>query len=711
MTANVTHKVFALVLFCGCVLQSLADQWDATRFEYDPETGRLMRKIYPGGKTIEFTWHSEGLPKRITQASGKWMERFYDDRLNAVSNVYSSVDTPDVCIVPNEFGTPLRVSDAAGLVYEYDILPSGQIMTNETVTSPWMNWTLGHLHDQYLRETGWSLSIEGLVKGTVAFDYDEDGKTTHMTCENAFGRAIAVCYTNCCGYSCGYSIAAPNNLVFRQEVVRDFYRRELVTRLRNTMAWNVVFDCTYDYDVRRNLIHRDDQINVSSDLYSYYSTGELAEAVISGVPYSAAYDSAGNCLWASMGVVTNYYQYNELNQCLTKIQTGVNAQNHTYDDDGNLVYVDNGNVYGWDCENRLITIETPSGSVTNTYDYEGRLVKQILPGAVRHCVFDRWNLIYEKIALSNGGIVEKQYFWGADRSGTLDNACGVGGLVAVSVDGEFYFPCYGSNSEITAYVNEAGSIVASYVYGPFGEVNIFSGPMVDQFSFRFMTKRYDDFVGLYDFGGRWYSPILRRWINRDPLGEDGGVNLYVFCGNDPVNKYDPNGCIPLDTVWDLGNIVYDICVGDNLGLATDTAALMIPDVPAGASKLVKAARLSNVRKICPGVRKAKVTYEYLPTALYKNRHTLPPSAAKNWIRQTMHGPAKFNPGWGDAEIKGLIGEAFESAKRQGKFKPADLDGFVYDAGRTVGAANGIITTKIKIHVGRDGKNLHAFPWP
>ena len=41
---------------------------------------------------------------------------------------------------------------------------------------------------------------------------------------------------------------------------------------------------------------------------------------------------------------------------------------------------------------------------------------------------------------------------------------------------------------------------------------------------------------------------------------------------------------------------------------------------------------------------------------------------------------------------------------------ADLDGFVYDAGRTVGAANGIITTKIKIHVGRDGKNLHAFPW-
>ena len=43
MTAKVTHKVLALALLCGCVLQSLADQWDATRFEYDPGTGRLMR--------------------------------------------------------------------------------------------------------------------------------------------------------------------------------------------------------------------------------------------------------------------------------------------------------------------------------------------------------------------------------------------------------------------------------------------------------------------------------------------------------------------------------------------------------------------------------------------------------------------------------------------------------------------------------------------
>ena len=122
-----------------------------------------------------------------------------------------------------------------------------------------------------------------------------------------------------------------------------------------------------------------------------------------------------------------------------------------------------------------------------------------------------------------------------------------------------------------------------------------------------------------------------------------------------------------------------------------------------------AAKLVKIKKICPGVAKAKVTYEYHPTAQYGFKHTLSFSAGKNWIRQTANGAAKFNPGWGDSQIKGLIEEAFAAAKRLGKYKPTDLDGFVYDTGRTIGAANGKITTKIKIHINRDGKNLHAFP--
>ena len=211
--------MIALVAFFDRTQQAYAAQWDTTRFEYEPGTGRLTRKVYADGKAINYTYHYGNLPKRITQASGKWMERFYDGRLNVTSNVYSSENTPNVHIVPNEFGTPFRVADTAGLIYEYDIRPMEQLLTNEMVTSPWMDWTLGHSHDQFSRETGWVLSVDGDEKGSTTFGYDRSGRISQMTCVNASGRSFLVCFTNSCGYSCGYSIVGSSSARFRQEVV------------------------------------------------------------------------------------------------------------------------------------------------------------------------------------------------------------------------------------------------------------------------------------------------------------------------------------------------------------------------------------------------------------------------------------------------------------------------------------------------------------
>ena len=40
------------------------------------------------------------------------------------------------------------------------------------------------------------------------------------------------------------------------------------------------------------------------------------------------------------------------------------------------------------------------------------------------------------------------------------------------------------------------------------------------------------------YGYRYYDPKTGRWPNRDPIEEEGGVNLYGFVGNDGVNKWD-----------------------------------------------------------------------------------------------------------------------------------------------------------------------------
>jgi RHS repeat-associated protein len=42
-------------------------------------------------------------------------------------------------------------------------------------------------------------------------------------------------------------------------------------------------------------------------------------------------------------------------------------------------------------------------------------------------------------------------------------------------------------------------------------------------------------------GYRFYNPSTGRWLNRDPIGENGGLNLYGFGPNSPLNGYDVNG--------------------------------------------------------------------------------------------------------------------------------------------------------------------------
>jgi RHS repeat-associated protein len=63
-------------------------------------------------------------------------------------------------------------------------------------------------------------------------------------------------------------------------------------------------------------------------------------------------------------------------------------------------------------------------------------------------------------------------------------------------------------------------------------------------------RYYDSGIDLYYYGYRFYSAYLCRWLNRDPIGEEGGLNLYAFCGNDGVNRWDLLGMVPdFATFW------------------------------------------------------------------------------------------------------------------------------------------------------------------
>jgi RHS repeat-associated protein len=83
--------------------------------------------------------------------------------------------------------------------------------------------------------------------------------------------------------------------------------------------------------------------------------------------------------------------------------------------------------------------------------------------------------------------------------------------------------------------------VATYEYAPYGEILASSGDFAAVNPFRFSTKYHDDETGLIDFGRRLYDPLLGRWINRDPIGEFGGANLYGYVRNGPIDRLDRLG--------------------------------------------------------------------------------------------------------------------------------------------------------------------------
>lgn len=133
------------------------------------------------------------------------------------------------------------------------------------------------------------------------------------------------------------------------------------------------------------------------------------------------------------------------------------------------------------------------------------------------------------------------YTRGSDLSGTMQGAGGIGGLLArTDANGSAYYHADG-NGNITAMVNGSGSLVAKYLYDSFGNLIAKSGSLADVNTYRFSSNELDLRSGLYCYGFRFYDPNLQRWLNRDPIDERGGLNLYSYVGNDPVNEIDPLG--------------------------------------------------------------------------------------------------------------------------------------------------------------------------
>ena len=169
-----------------------------------------------------------------------------------------------------------------------------------------------------------------------------------------------------------------------------------------------------------------------------------------------------------------------------------------------------------------------------------RRVAKVTAMGTNKFVYDGWLLVREQSA-SGGNATSNHYVWGLDLSQSMQGAGGIGGLLATVIVGEPYFSAFDANGNVTEYTDTNGTVVAHYEYDPFGHISAQSGAMTADFAYRFSTKYTDDETGLMYYGYRFYSPNLARFLNRDPIGENGGIHLYRFVRNNPINAWDSLG--------------------------------------------------------------------------------------------------------------------------------------------------------------------------
>jgi RHS repeat-associated protein len=289
-----------------------------------------------------------------------------------------------------------------------------------------------------------------------------------------------------------------------------------------------------------------------------------------------------------------------------------------HDLDGNLIKDGRWTAYVWDGENRLIEMKRDTATPTEArqrltfeYDHLGRRMRKRFftwSGSdwaeQRETIYlyDGWNLVAE-LDGNNANATLRTYVWGTDLSGGRSGAGGVGGLLWVNnsqttggLPTGIHFVAYDGIGNVSGLTSATdGSSTARYEYGPFGEPLRTTGPLASANPIRWSTKVTDDESGLVYYGYRYYSWSSGRWPNRDPLGEDGGENLYLGAGNNFVNEFDvlglkwrkaPRSQQPADkrrVVWTRDS-------------AADTLAMLAQELelnPAEASKWAKASGSSG----------------------------------------------------------------------------------------------------------------------
>jgi len=214
---------------------------------------------------------------------------------------------------------------------------------------------------------------------------------------------------------------------------------------------------------------------------------------------------------------------------------------YTYDGIGNPIKYYNGKSYSftWTEGRRLAAV---GSSWKYMYDADGlRIKKQHASNLSTEYLIADGVTIGERYCNPNGGLIRAlRYIF--DENGSV---CGYMSSKDEENWTEYYF-IRNLQGDVLKVIRESdGAIVAEYTYDSWGNILSQTGECASENPFRYRGYYYDSETGFYYLGSRYYDAKLGRFINADGYASTGqgviGLNMYVYCGNNPINRVDSTG--------------------------------------------------------------------------------------------------------------------------------------------------------------------------
>jgi RHS repeat-associated protein len=252
--------------------------------------------------------------------------------------------------------------------------------------------------------------------------------------------------------------------------------------------------------------------------------------------------------------------HNDVNEVGTiGATTGTNWVDPVHDAAGNMTTMPGvhslGSYYDlkYDAWNRLV--QTYDGEVVDEIEYDGlhrRIVRNEYGTDYDYFYNEDWQLLETRKNDDTDPL--EQFVWHPyyiDALAMRLYDADTDGIYGENNDGEQYY-LQDANYNVTAVIDETGTVLERYHYTPYGEVTTLnpdftvfstSGYSAIGNNHLFTGRERDGVTGLQLNRWRYYHAPLGRWLTRDPIEYEGGPNLYQYANGNSILHVDPEGLL------------------------------------------------------------------------------------------------------------------------------------------------------------------------